>query len=597
MTPGRKKLPAMEPLRSLTFPRLDGGLDLGELDYRVAERRSPEMKNLWWQDGILQCRDGQRLLWQPETPEQGFACWRELFRDRLIFHAGSRLYAAAPDQFAMSPAVLLEGVPENRGIFFRHGAYLYYKNRGGFYRLGGSPLTAENVAELAYVPTVLRDADPLAPEAAAAAEQPNRLTGLRRVCYRAVEAAGFRLPRDGETVRSVTLDGAPLAPEAYRVDGGFVELNQPVSGEVAVVYAVASAGEEELLQCCYAGVFGGGRDLCILLAGSPSRPNGVFWTSGDPTYWPGENILGVGDAADAVTGFGRQYGDILALKERSLWRLDLETRQGAPSLSAAPVSDLAGCDLPGTAALIGNNMVFCSRDKGVFQVRSSNAVYETNVRCLSTRVHGNSRRGLLRDLRTAGHVTAFDDGSRYWLCADDHAYLWDYSISDFADPSWFYLEGVAAAAFFRDGAGRLYHLDGEGRLSLFDRSFSDYGKPIEKLYRFPTLNFGTYDRRKHVESVLLSLRADTDTEVTVRYDADGLSRTDPTPARCRAWRLSPRDLRNRCLRLSPFAFIFRRRPCLRRVQHFSMTLENGKVGSDLAIVSAQVFYRLAEREG
>jgi len=614
MSVRRKAISAREALRILTFPRLDGGLDLSELDYRVDAHRSPDMKNLWWQDGVLQCRDGQRLVWQSQEPIRGFAACPEPFGGRMVFHAGSCLYAAEPNEFAMDPVPLAEDVPENPGTFFRYGEYLFYKNRGGFYRMDAELLKAEKMEEVAYVPTVLLNAAPDAPEEGDPYQPLNRLTPLRRACYNVKSGVKrYLLPERAASVKEIKVDGTVLDPANYSFSGRVVEFstapplhNPPVNNTVEIVFSVPWKEEQQqLLEACHAAVFGGGQDLCILLGGSASCPNNVFWNGGtdetmDPTYWPVEHDLIVGDTADAITGFGRQYGDLLVLKERSLWRLEMGIEQlegrNTPSFGATPLSGLVGCDLPGTAALIENNLVFCNREKGVFQVRSSSAAYETNVRCLSSRVHGGAARGLLRDLRRAANVTAFDDGSRYWLCADDRVYLWDYTVSDFSDPSWFYLEGVRPVAFFRDDDGRLFHLDGEGRLSMFDRSFSDYGAAIEKVYRFPTLDFGTYDRRKHVESVLLSLRADAPTDVQVCYEAEGVTRAEPVSLKCRAWRLAPRDLRCRTLSLSPFAYTFRRRPCLRRVRHFSMTLRNADAGCDLAVVSAQVCFRLAERE-
>ena len=44
-------LPERRRVQLLEFPRLDGGLNLQELDYRLSPNQSPEMKNLWWQDG------------------------------------------------------------------------------------------------------------------------------------------------------------------------------------------------------------------------------------------------------------------------------------------------------------------------------------------------------------------------------------------------------------------------------------------------------------------------------------------------------------------------------------------------------------------
>ena len=373
-----------------------------------------------------------------------------------------------------------------------------------------------------------------------------------------------------------------------------------------IVVSVPDAGaRDSIMNCCHAAVSGGEVGLCFLLSGDGDAPHNVYWNGGDdeamdPAYWPYEQYVHVGDAGDAVTGFGRQYGDLMVLKEHSLWRLEMSLREAEgrkrPGFAALPVNHQAGCDLPGTAALVENNLVFCTRQQGVFQVRSSSAAYETNIRCLSRRVNGGQARGLLRDLRESAAVTAFDDGSRYWLCADDHAYLWDYTVSDAADPSWFYLEGVCPVDLCRCDDGRLLHLDAAGRLTLFARVFSDYGRAIEKVYRFPALDFGTYDRLKNVDSVLLNLRADTAADVELRYEADGVARQEPVPIRCRVWRLVPRNLRYRSLRLSPFAHTARRRPCIRRIRHFAMTLRSAGVGCDLAIVSAQVFYRLADRQ-
>ena len=44
------------------------------------------------------------------------------------------------------------------------------------------------------------------------------------------------------------------------------------------------------------------------------------------------------------------------------------------------------------------------------------------------------------------------------------------------------------------------HLDEKGRLSAFERVYADYGRAIEKVYRFATEHFGGYDRLKSMRS-------------------------------------------------------------------------------------------------
>ena len=54
--------------------------------------------------------------------------------------------------------------------------------------------------------------------------------------------------------------------------------------------------------------------------------------------------------------------------------------------------------------------------------------------------------------------------------------------------------------------------------------------------------------------------------------------------------LSPRNLSFRSLRGRGFASVFRRKCRCRGVRHFTMRLHNDRVGQDLSVVSAQVFY-------
>ena len=106
--------------------------------------------------------------------------------------------------------------------------------------------------------------------------------------------------------------------------------------------------------------------------------------------------------------------------------------------------------------------------------------------------------------------------------------MWDYQLSGYSDPSWFYYTNIGGVAFFRHNE-LLYHLDGRGRVTLFQRTFTDYEGPIEKVYQFATQNMGGYDRLKDVVSVLFSVRSDTDTVVRITYMTDYENREDLTP--------------------------------------------------------------------
>ena len=111
----------------LELPRLDGGLNLWDLDYRMDANQSPNMQNLYWLDGALSCRDGQAWLSEAQLGA-GYCCAPELFWDHAFFHIGSKLYYGAlsdPAAETMTLTELLSGVPANRGTWLRYGDDLF----------------------------------------------------------------------------------------------------------------------------------------------------------------------------------------------------------------------------------------------------------------------------------------------------------------------------------------------------------------------------------------------------------------------------------------------------------------------------------------
>lgn len=679
------------------FPRLDGGLNLEELPYRLRANESPEMKNLWWEDGVLQTRPGQ--VWataEGAAAGTGWAAAQEPFWGHAFLHIGRRLYCAALDGEEQLTLIALEGpaVPEGRGTFFRFGEWLFYKNRGGYIRItrreDGSFL-AEDMAEHAYVPTVAINADP--ETGSGDLYQPeNRLSAQKRITYNAkterrseeFEGTGgrrrFRLSaaaRSGSLlgIGAVYLDSALLEKDAYsfdeetgillfetapeegsiitvyldygvasyrlpvrEVDGvdrvivdgvelreevdytvnprrGLVEFttapratDPPINNTVEIVYRKENArARDAVLGCPCAAVYGGGVQLCIVLGGCEDQPNAVFWSGNDdtalnPGYFPMPFYNLVGDTADGVTGFGKQYSDLIVFKSRSLGKLsyEIEALDGRESISLtyAHVNDRVGCDLPGSIQLIDNNLVFCNSYGGVYRVLDSSATYENNVALISRKVNGSAQRpGLLVDLRGGGTVSSYDDGGNYWLCVGGHCWVWAYRASTWQDPGWYFFTNIDAAAWFGDEQmERVFHMNGGGRVTRMARVFCDYGGAIEKVYQFPVLTLGGYERLKDVRTVIFSVRSDTDSETRVRWQSDYEERYDRTDLRTTGYRLSPRNLAYRDLHVPKYTGVFHRRPMCRHVRHFSMRLENNNAAQDLSIVGVRLVYRLTGRD-
>ena len=695
-------LPSAHATKVLDFARLDGGLNLWELDYRLGANESPEMKNLWWQDGVLQCRDGQEYLIPPMGLGKGFAAFDRLFWNHAFLHIESSIYYFDPSARNPVPQKLVSGIPANRGVFFRYGDHLYYKNKGGFvqirYSATGSRFSAYSMPGLAYTPVTLLNADP--DTGSGDLYQPeNRLAPTRTVKYNAKTAKVYitrslgatatvvdlSAPATGESwepgdvmsvsevyagttlltstqysydreAKTLTFEVAPGAPtlyitlevgicsyklpvkditavtqvivdgetllegERYAVDkteGKVVftqappVTNPPTNNTVEITYekrdSTWQAGYDAIMNCSCAVVYGTGNDLNILLGGCEAQPNAVFWNSNDsvsmnPGYWPMSYYNLCGDTEDMVTGFGQQYSFLMVFKTRSCGKLSytVETIDGRQSVSYTyeTVNAAIGCDLPHTIRLVENNLVFCNTTGGVFQIRDTSYANENNILSLSKNVNGSSQRpGLLAALSrtTPDKVCAFDDGNRYWICADREAYLWDYLLSVPSTPSWFLMTNIPAVAFFLHGETK-YHLDAEGGVTIFRRTFLDYGEGIEKVYQFPTMFFDTYNQLKDVLKIIFTVRSDTDSVVDIEYHTDYEYRKDLTPIQVFAWRLFPRNLLWRCLSPANFAHVAIRKPGCRHVRHFTMRLTCDAPGQDLAVLSAQIFYKYLGRD-
>ena len=603
------------------FPRLDGGLNLWELNYRLDQNQSPDMINLWWQDGALCCRDGQEWVDSTDTRGTGYACYELLFWDRVFFHAGDKIYyCTMGGETQTAPTALITGVPQNRGTFFQYNSKLYYKNRGGYYEIkydrdtdsftGGAVKAFSPIIQINTEPTT-GAGDTYQPE--------NRICAQKTVWYSTVSGVKeYVLPvQDIDSVDKVVVDDVELeAGTGYTVDleaGKVTFTDEPThhdpvrANTVEITYTKANPDAmNSIMDCCYAAVFGGNQNVCVVLGGCPAQPNAYFWCGNhivmDPGYFPMEQYNFAGDAEEAITGFGKQQAMLVIFKERSIGRASFGTSEMQSgrvllTMDYTAINSRIGCDLPWTIQLIENNLVFCNKQQGVHIVKDSSSAYENNIVSLSRNVNGTGQRaGLLEAVRNAASVSSFDDDTRYWVVADGQAYVWDYQLSTYTQPSWFYFTGIGGIAFFRDEASNHYHMDSLGRLSRFARTFTDYGAAIPKRYRFATQSMNGFDKLKDVLSVLFSVRGDTDTRIQLTYETDYGIWKDPTPITSFSWRLAPRNLAYRYLGVRRFATIARRKPGSRHVRHFAMQLDNNEAGMDMSIVSAQIYYRYQGRE-
>ena len=391
--------------------------------------------------------------------------------------------------------------------------------------------------------------------------------------------------------------------------------DDPASSTVEIIYNCDNPDAYSAVMDCKYAFSGGGKDsLCILLGGCPSQPNAVFWNSNDsvsmnPAYFPMSYYNLVGDTEDAVTGFGRQYSDLIVFKERSIHKLEYDTQtldgRELISFTAKPVNAKTGCDLPWTIQLIENNLVFCNTYTGAHILLSSSAAYENNVASISLKVNEGRHElpGLLPFVRNSvddagSYVYSFDDDHRYWLVYGGTAFLWDYEVSSYTDPSWFCFTQLGGSVFFRDAAHNTYivgdipkmPVSTVGGLTRFKSGlYSDYGRPIYKHYQFAVQTLGSLTRQKDVVQVVFALPGDVPASVNLGYLTDLGARDDTTPLA-----VTPPTQITGINPLGPVIAV--RRPDCRHVRSFSMTLKDNTADKGLAIVSAQVLYKYTTPE-
>ena len=624
-----KYMPTPNKEYTANFTMLNGGLNLSELEYRLKNNESPEMKNLMWREGVLCSRDGQEWVYGPTETALGFgwSMYDRLFWNNIVAHIGANLYYLRPFDETPTFTSLISGVPENRGSWFTYYGALYYKNRGGYYKIEyeNGALTASAVS--GYVPVTVINASPT--NGSGDLYQPeNRISGSKTVKYNAAidpqtsnPYDTYYLPVDNvDSVDYVEVDGNevtedennPPAAGKYYADlaNGCVIFGTapsvttpPTNNTVVITYTKANPDAyNSVMDCIYASTYGGSGELCIVMGGCPAQPNAIFWNGNniamDATYFPFSQYQFCGDTDDPVTGFGKQQSFLVVFKEHSVGRVkqDTQTIDGRVTIDMpyTAINAKIGCDLPYSIQLIDNNLVWCNTQQGVHFLKDSSYAYENNIEQISLKINGGpTKPGMLKSVRE-GVVSSADDEKRYWLCCGDETWVWDYEHTTYKDPSWYYLTNIKAQAFSTE-LDDMWHLNFNGQLTHFVRDYKDYDQPIDKVYRFASQFFGGYDRLKNVNSIIIVMRPDTNSEAKLTYITDYETRTDLTNLVHLAWHLVPRNLHYRSLAGIGFGAVFRRRPMCRRVKHFTMKLENKIIDEDLSIVSAQIFYNYQGR--
>lgn len=611
MNPNIRKSPKPNKEYTLTYPALTGGINLYDSEQDLQPNETPAMENLLWKNGMLRSRKGQAWLTETAFGTPYAACPR-LWHGYMFAHIGQKLYAF--DTRLGNCVTLYNPCPAVRGTFFAYNEKLYYKTRGAYIEITANwngyyyTFTAADVTP--YVPVITINASPY--NGAGDMYQPeNRICPRKTVWYNAVQGVtDYYLPVAATSISKVEVNGATLTTGwYYNPNTGCVVFaaapavtNPPTNNTVRITYYLANTDAyNSVMSCRFAEVYGGTGALCIVLGGSNVQTNAYFWNGQDslamnPGYFPMEQYQLAGDSGDAVTGFGKQQNSLIVFKEYSVGKTAIDTAEINNRLYVdmpyTPINSKTGCTLPWSIQLIENNLVWAGTG-GIYMLQSTSAALENNIVCISRKINLQ----LAEDIAAANadEVCSADDDTRYYITANGNTWAWDYELSEYRNPSWFLLTNIDAKAVTFE-AGDFTFISSAGRLFKLQSAFSDFGNPIVRLYRFPHTNFGSADGRKNVNSVLITLGAENLTDTALTYFTDYEARRDTKDLQVVAAASYETD-RTPGTRpqSSSLPAVFRRRPMCRRILHFGMTLYNGNLNEDLAIISACIFFNVQGR--
>lgn len=604
----------------LDMTTLDGGLNLWELDYKLDPNQSPDTLNMYWKDGSLMSRQGQEYLYEATLNDpfgDFYAGYKRLWSNRWICHKGTKLYAV--DITNGTHMTIYSGslTPTAGGTFFVFGDNLYYMNGHEYIRITPG-LVASDV--IPYIPTVLVNRTPSG-IGGDTYEDENRIAAGKKIQFTADgTSTEYHLPYtelDASPAMTAIVNGTEMAEGSgftvNRTTGVVTFSTAPSQTTPATpnnveitCYKENVDAKNSIMSCTCITTYGSDRSMSVICGGPAAQPNAYFWSGNnslglDPSYFPFDYYNFAGNTDEYVTGFGKQQDMLVIFKERSIGKskFSIETVNGMAYLKLpyTPVNDTVGCNIENSIRLIENNLVFANTESGVYVLLDTSAAGENNVLRISRNVNGDrTNKGLLHDLQSVAStgVTSYDDGHRYWITAAGHAYLWDYELHGYRTKeeklTWFYFDNIRPLSWFSTENEHFYGR-ADGSLVKFVDAYHDFGEPMLRRYTFATQRFGTYDVLKDVVRVIFAVRSDTDTIMNITYKTDYETRDDLTPIRAWAWKLVPRNLSYRSLKVIPYALTAIRKPRCFHVRHFTMTIYNNELYSDMSLVSAQIVYR------
>lgn len=393
-----------------------------------------------------------------------------------------------------------------------------------------------------------------------------------------------------------------------RVNGTITFTNAPPEGNNNVeitAYKSFPGKKETILKCKYGTEFSNR----VFLSGNDDMPNFYFCSgitdSNDITYFPEKYRYGIGSKDKKVTGFKVQYNKLVVFKEDCT--CTVESNIGLDNLASFPISFLnteIGCDMPGSIQLVNNNILFANTQNGIHCIVSTTIPGEKNIICISQNINGNYERpGLTNeDISLLRGATSIDFKSKYYLCVGSKCYILDYkevfSTTDTKKNRWFIYDNINANCFGIYNNKLIYGHREKGVLCSFTNSFSDFGEPINSIWKSKLLDFGYPDYLKLISDIWYTCRAKSNSDVNIKYFNDENILVDEIL-------IDKRSMSNfswKKFGWANFSWIinlnsptFRKKIRLRNIRYFQIEFSNNNVDETLSIIGLTIKYSLTKQ--
>lgn len=534
----------------LRLPSIDGGLNLSELEHKIADNQSPSMLNMWFKDRTLSKRWGQEYITftdgaDPVTLTKVYAISKE-FEDHVCIAADGKLYKW---DTATNVLTDLEAtVAEATGTFAEFNGYLYYLDGAEIIQINSSWACA---AVVPYVPVVYINCLPDL-SSSDAADAYNLIGAGFEVHYNGDGAsATYKLPLDGLDGAEVkiSISGSELTEDEHFTadrENGTIDFSAGTSPHGApaegtnnvyiTAYKTIPGAKAKITGCGTAIPFGGesgdiegGSRLFVM--GNAAYPR-TYWYSDlgasqsyGAAYWPDDQYEELNQNNDIITAAQKQAGSLIILKERSLFAVSYNFDGQEVFYPVREFNSTIGCDIPGSVQLIDNNIVFANTYGGVFMIINTAGSAEENVKPLSGNINGGQDRGLLDEPPTA--AASIDYDRKYWLCVNSNVYMWDYDLTPYIllqdalkaqkRLAWFKLGNIGARMWLGNPKANdtgLWYSDGTNVVH-FISALNDFGAGIDAYWKSKSFDFGQPMYQKFVQYVCASIRADSNSLLTV----------------------------------------------------------------------------------